>query len=90
SITVLDSGCGIPEKDINAIFTPFFSSRPSGTGLGLPLARKIIDQHNGSLSVTSTEGSGACFCLTLPFEAAPAGTAPARNSDLLHTQKTLG
>lgn len=65
-LEVKDYGCGIPEEDLDKIFTPFFSSRPSGTGLGLPLARKIIDLHQGSLTVVSEVGKGTTFTITLP------------------------
>lgn len=67
-IEVEDFGCGIAEDDLNKIFTPFFSSRPSGTGLGLPLARKIIDLHQGSLTVTSQLGKGTTFAVSLPVQ----------------------
>jgi len=66
-IEVEDSGCGIAEEDLDRIFTPFFSSRPSGTGLGLPLARKIIDLHQGSLTVRSQLGNGTTFTISLPI-----------------------
>jgi len=67
-IEVEDSGCGISEEDLDKIFTPFFSSRPSGTGLGLPLARKIIDLHQGSLTVISQWGKGTTFTILLPVQ----------------------
>ncbi len=78
-IRITDYGVGIADEDLDKIFTPFFSSRPSGTGLGLPLARKIVDLHNGSVSVTSQVGKGTTFTLTLPMtrhlgETPPAGT----------------
>jgi PAS domain S-box-containing protein len=67
-IQIEDFGCGIAEQDLDKIFTPFFSSRPSGTGLGLPLARKIIDLHGGTLAVTSQVGKGTVFTITLPVK----------------------
>jgi len=66
-IEVEDFGCGIAEDDLDKIFTPFFSCRPSGTGLGLPLARKIVDLHLGSLSVESQLGKGTTFTISLPI-----------------------
>ncbi len=71
-ITITDRGCGIPADDLDKIFTPFFSSRPAGNGLGLPLAQKILDLHGGRLSVTSRVGDGTTFTLTLPVNV-PAG-----------------
>jgi len=68
NIEVKDFGCGIAEDDRDKIFTPFFSSRPSGTGLGLPLARKIIDLHRGSLTLKSQLGSGTTFTISLPVQ----------------------
>ncbi|MFQ6008143.1 MAG: PAS domain-containing sensor histidine kinase [Candidatus Zixiibacteriota bacterium] len=70
-LEVEDSGCGIAEEDMDKIFTPFYSSRPSGTGLGLPLARKIIDLHQGSLSVRSQLGKGTTFTISLPLQPVP-------------------
>ena len=66
-IRIEDCGCGIAAENLDKIFTPFYSSRPSGTGLGLPLAKKIIDLHHGRLSVTSKAGEGTAFTLTLPL-----------------------
>jgi signal transduction histidine kinase len=62
---VQDAGPGIPEAERERIFEPFFTTREKGTGLGLPLARKIVRAHGGELAFTSTPGSTA-FTLTLP------------------------
>ncbi len=83
TITVTDQGCGISAEDLDKIFTPFFSSRPSGTGLGLPLTRKIIDLHQGRLMVDSKPKCGTAFTVILPQvqpEIKPSGrrTATAR------------
>jgi len=82
-VRIHDRGCGIAPENIEKIFTPFFSSRPSGTGLGLPLARKIIDLHRGRLSVTSIPDQGTTFIVTFPLiqKAQPASDVhPARES----------
>ena len=68
-ITIEDSGPGIPSESLTKIFTPFYSSRPSGTGLGLPISAKIVDLHHGSINVSSTPGTGACFRIELPLAA---------------------
>lgn len=66
-IRVTDSGSGIHPDQLDKIFTPFYSSRPSGTGLGLPLARRIVDLHSGYIAVDSKVGKGTTFTLTLPM-----------------------
>ncbi len=65
-IAVRDSGCGIPAEHLDSVFTPFFSSRPSGTGLGLPLAVKIVGLHGGSVKVQSEPDRGTTFTISLP------------------------
>ena len=65
-IRVTDNGCGIPEENREKIFTPFFSGSPSGSGLGLPLARKIINLHEGKLTFESQPGRGTTFYIRLP------------------------
>jgi len=65
-VEVADTGPGIPEAVQRRIFDPFFTTRRSGTGLGLTIARRIVGQHNGSLSVRSWEGVGTVFMVTLP------------------------
>ncbi|MGH8016655.1 MAG: sensor histidine kinase, partial [Candidatus Zixiibacteriota bacterium] len=67
-ISVSDNGTGIPEDQIDKVFTPFFSSKPSGTGLGLPLASKIIDLHGGHITVESKVGVGTTFRIHLPVK----------------------
>ncbi|WP_224372229.1 sensor histidine kinase [Hyalangium versicolor] len=68
AIEVRDAGPGIPEAERERIFEPFFTTREKGTGLGLPLARKIIRAHGGELAFTSAPGATA-FTLTLPLGA---------------------
>lgn len=68
-ITIKDNGKGIPEKILDKIFQPFFTTKPAGegTGLGLSLAYDIINAHGGKLDVFSIEGEGATFSITLPI-----------------------
>ena len=68
-ISVEDSACGIAPDKLDKIFTPFYSSRPSGTGLGLPLAARIVDLHGGRISATSVAGKGTNFTIKLPTPA---------------------
>ncbi len=67
TILVSDNGCGIPEDQMDKVFTPFFSSKPSGTGLGLPVAAKIVDLHGGHITVESEVGVGTTFRIHLPI-----------------------
>lgn len=72
-LKVTDTGCGISESEIDKIFTNFyrvsrFESRgQEGTGIGLALAKGIVEQHHGTISVTSKEGKGTTFTVTLPL-----------------------
>ena len=63
-----DEGSGIPEKDRGKIFSPFFTTKSHGTGLGLCIAKRIIDEHEGSfLSLKSEEGKGTSVKIGLPI-----------------------
>jgi signal transduction histidine kinase len=65
-IRLSDSGPGIPPHLLGKVFQPFFSTKEQGTGLGLSIAQRIISEHRGRLEVTSSEGRGAVFTITLP------------------------
>ncbi len=65
-ITFQDSGPGIPAEQREQIFNPFFTTKETGVGLGLSIVSKIIDDHRGSIRVTSEPGKGACFHVFLP------------------------
>lgn len=66
-IEVADEGCGMDEKTLGHLFQPFFSSKGSkGTGLGLTVTRKIVQEHGGRVEVESVEGKGSAFRLFLP------------------------
>ena len=67
-VRISDNGCGIPEKDWENIFEPFFTTKPSGFGLGLSNARKIVEQHMGSIRVVKKKGKGTAFEIRLPCE----------------------
>lgn len=66
-VEVSDNGSGISEEDLKRIFNPFFTTRPGGTGLGLPAVRRIARAHGGRVEVTSTLGEGSSFLLHLPI-----------------------
>jgi PAS domain S-box-containing protein len=67
-IEVSDNGRGISEEDLNRIFNPFFTTRPGGTGLGLPAVRRIVRAHGGRVEVKSSPGEGSTFTIHLPFD----------------------
>jgi signal transduction histidine kinase len=66
-IWIADTGSGITETQLDSIFEPFFSTKASGTGLGLPISRGIIEAHRGCLRVSSTTGRGTTIQLALPI-----------------------
>jgi two-component system, NtrC family, sensor histidine kinase PilS len=65
-ITFQDSGMGIEAENIGKIFYPFFTTKEQGTGLGLAIAYRIVEEHNGRLSVKSSPGIGTTFEIILP------------------------
>jgi len=67
SISVTDSGPGIKETELEKIFSPFYSKKEEGMGLGLAYVNKIMEIHNGRVEVTSKKGQGATFTLKLPI-----------------------
>lgn len=69
-IDVVDDGPGVPPDLSDRIFTPFFSTKPKGSGLGLPIVRKIVDAHDGRIDLSSALGAGTRFRVTLPVSAA--------------------
>jgi PAS domain S-box-containing protein len=66
-VEVSDDGRGISEEDLNRIFNPFFTTRPGGTGLGLPAVRRIAHAHGGRVEVSSSPGKGSTFSIHLPI-----------------------
>jgi signal transduction histidine kinase len=65
-IALADTGSGISEADRSRIFEPFFTTKPGGTGLGLCVSDRLIRAHGGSIAVTSDEGKGSVFTVSLP------------------------
>ena len=64
--TICDTGSGITDNDLQKIFIPFFTTKASGHGVGLPLAHRIITQHGGTLTAANSANGGASFTLRLP------------------------
>ncbi|HGH3374842.1 TPA: two-component system sensor histidine kinase ZraS [Kluyvera cryocrescens] len=65
-LSVTDSGKGMTAEQLQAIFTPYFTTKADGTGLGLAVVQNIVEQHGGTIHVESTPGKGAVFTLYLP------------------------
>ncbi|MCD6304753.1 MAG: histidine kinase, partial [Deltaproteobacteria bacterium] len=72
-IRVADNGPGIKEAILGKVMQPFFTTKEEGTGLGLSIARRIIEEHGGTLAVESQEGAGAVFVITLPIHPVSGG-----------------
>jgi signal transduction histidine kinase len=68
-IRISDTGSGISPDRLPNIFNAYYSSRPRGSGLGLPTAKKIVEAHNGSITVDSEPGKGTSFMIRLPIQA---------------------
>ena len=68
-ISIQDTGQGIPQNKISQLFTPYFTTKAKGTGLGLVIVQKIIEAHNGMIKVESKENAGTIFYITLELNA---------------------
>jgi len=75
AVTVADTGSGIPEAEIERAIRPFYSTKPLGTGLGLPLVARVVAAHGGELEIHSVEGEGTRVTITL--DGSPPATNPA-------------
>jgi len=65
-IKITDTGCGIPDKLLDTLFTPYVTSKEQGTGLGLSVVKSIVEKHGGIISVKSDPGEGTTFTIRLP------------------------
>lgn len=70
-VRIADTGTGMDPETVGQLFNPFFTTKAKGTGLGLALTHKIVEEHGGTIAVQSAPGAGTLFTLTLP-EAQPA------------------
>ncbi len=73
--SITDRGHGVSEDVANKLFTPFFTTKKSGMGMGLAISRSIVDAHGGTLRFSNNPVEGACFCLNLPIN------TPSRDKD---------
>jgi signal transduction histidine kinase len=65
-VTVQDSGAGLDPKNMGHVFDTFFTTKPSGMGMGLPISRSIVEAHGGRLWLTPNDGQGVTLQFTLP------------------------
>ena len=70
-LSVIDDGAGVAADIADRIFRPFFTTRPTGTGLGLAVVQRIVEAHGGVIAHHATPGGGATFEVELPLRPAP-------------------
>ena len=68
SITIEDTGIGIPSDKLDSIFDLYYTTKPEGSGIGLSIVYRIVQLHGGEIEVQSTEGRGTSFRILLPKE----------------------
>lgn len=66
-VSLQDTGFGIAPENLGKLFNPFFTTKASGSGLGLPICLKIVEDHGGTIRVQSERGKGSCFTVLLPL-----------------------
>jgi two-component system sensor kinase FixL len=64
-VRVCDNGPGIRDESTGRLFEPFYTTKPAGMGMGLPVSKTIIEAHGGKLTAENRPTGGACFCFTL-------------------------
>ena len=84
--TVKDDGPGIAEEEIGKIYDPFFSKRSGGTGLGLTIVHRIVDEHDGHIEVQSEPGEGTTFTVSLPAVTWSADSGEAHEPSRSHSR----
>ena len=67
-ISVSDTGVGIPEKELDEIFEPLFTTKAKGIGLGMAITKILVDAHGGRIRLKSKVGIGTTFTVSLPFK----------------------
>jgi signal transduction histidine kinase len=67
-LTISDKGEGVPQENLPKIFEPFFSTKEAGLGLGLPLTRRVIEEHGGRVDFKSEPGKGSEMTFTIPLK----------------------
>ena len=72
-VSVRDTGCGMTPEQLKSVFSPFFTTKEKGTGLGLAVAEKIVEAHGGSIEAVSEPGMGSVFHISMPLALRAAG-----------------
>jgi two-component system NtrC family sensor kinase len=67
-VEIRDDGPGMEKETLERVFDPYYTTKPGGTGLGLSITRGIIEEHGGSVDMTSTPGQGVQVLITLPLQ----------------------
>jgi two-component system sensor histidine kinase AtoS len=67
-VTIEDTGAGMNEETLAKLFDLFYTTKPEGTGLGMAIARSVVDRHSGTLAVDSAPGRGTRVTVRLPLE----------------------
>jgi signal transduction histidine kinase len=67
SVSIQDTGVGIPEENLAKLFRPLFTTKAKGQGLGLPVCKRLVEAHGGTISVQSKLGAGSTFTVNLPI-----------------------
>lgn len=67
NIEVSDTGVGMPKENLDNVFELYFSTKKKGVGLGLYLTKRIVERHNGNVSIKSQEGKGTTLSINLPI-----------------------
>ena len=79
-VSVRDTGSGLPAEIVAKLFTPFVTTKPHGLGVGLAIAQRIVDAHDGTIGASENPGGGATFTVTLPRSALGAALRAAEPS----------
>jgi len=66
-VSFVDTGGGMSPENLSHVFEPYFTTKPSGTGLGLLIVRRIVREHGGELSIESSQGKGLTLTIRLPY-----------------------
>lgn len=83
-LTVADNGAGIDESMLTRIFEPYVTTKPKGTGLGLAIVKKIVEEHQGSVTVENVKPQGVCVSITLPLPSPAPLSGVMAGSDQYH------
>ncbi|HQU62468.1 MAG TPA: ATP-binding protein, partial [Nitrosomonas sp.] len=65
-LTIKDNGCGFPDEVRSRVFEPYVTTKAKGTGLGLPIVKKIVEEHEGTITIQNLKPLGAQITITLP------------------------